>query len=431
MRKKLLRKPTKKLLRTLADNIRSFRYKNNFSQEELADLCNLHRTYIGSVERGERNVSLSTLETFATVLGISVSELLARKKTNMTNNQDSAERYIKAITQSGLTIYDPIEIGDPKLWIPTPELEFLLSKGLQGVPLQGLPLRTRSKVVKERACSALGYPVPRSFKKTKPRFPGQFFDTYTQKSNNLQIWNEELAPTRRYVIIRISDDVIKRVKVVTGDILAILDTTGTLTQKYQARLIPGGSATELITSQDTDLLKPFVMKEINLKPPGSPINHPKQGELLPIRIIFERLKGLLGQSFSDSGYDQERNRGADLHRLVCNHLGYADYRDDGQFPDVRHQLLEVKLQTSPTIDLGLVCPNSLEPLDVPKIQGQQIRHCDVRYALFYGKTDGQEVILTNLFITTGEKFFSRFPQFQGKILNKKLQIPLPSDFFDD
>ena len=119
-----------------------------------------------------------------------------------------------------------------------------------------------------------------------------------------------------------------------------------------------------------------------------------------------------------------------MHRLVCQHLGYADYRDDGKFPDVRHQLLEVKLQTSPTIDLGLVSPSSKEALDVPKIEGRQIRHCDVRYALFYAKTDGKSVTLTHLFLITGEKFFTRFPQFQGKVLNRKLQIPLPPDFFD-
>jgi hypothetical protein len=112
-------------------------------------------------------------------------------------------------------------------------------------------------------------------------------------------------------------------------------------------------------------------------------------------------------------------------------LGYADYRDDGRFPDLRHQLLEVKLQTSPTIDLGLVRPDSQEALDIPKIKGRQIRHCDVRYVLFYGLADKKSVILTHLFLTTGEKFFTRFPQFQGKVLNKKLQIPLPTGFFDN
>ena len=63
----------------LAANIREFRQQHGLSQEQLADLCELHRTYIGSVERGERNVSLSTLEVLATALRIGVPELLTSR----------------------------------------------------------------------------------------------------------------------------------------------------------------------------------------------------------------------------------------------------------------------------------------------------------------------------------------------------------------
>lgn len=77
MRKtKSLRKPSYQLTLNLATNIRAFREKNNLSQEEFAEICGLHRTYIGSVERGERNVTLSTLEVFASALGITVPEIL-------------------------------------------------------------------------------------------------------------------------------------------------------------------------------------------------------------------------------------------------------------------------------------------------------------------------------------------------------------------
>ena len=339
--------------------------------------------------------------------------------------------YAEAIAASGLTIYDPIEIGDPVLWVPTPELEAMLDERLRGISLAGLALRTRSKVVKESVCRALGYPVPPSFKKTQPRFVGQMFDTYAQKSNNLQVWNEELSPSRRYVILRVDEaDQIVRVKVVNGEELAQLDNTGTLTQKYQARLIPGTASEELVSPTDTDSLMPHTRAGANLAQTVSPIDHPTQGLILPIGEVFERLRDAVGRSFPDAGWDQERNRGAALHRIVCELLGYADYRDDGRFPDVRNQLLEVKLQTSPTIDLGLVRPASDEPLDVPQIAGTPVRHCDVRYALFYAQTDGTEVTLTHLYLTTGASFFSRFPQFGGKVLNKKLQIPLPSDFFD-
>lgn len=72
-----LRKPSKSLVRTLAENIRRLRHKQSLSQEELADICGLHRTYVGSVERGERNVTLSSLEVLAQALGVSVVDLLS------------------------------------------------------------------------------------------------------------------------------------------------------------------------------------------------------------------------------------------------------------------------------------------------------------------------------------------------------------------
>lgn len=345
--------------------------------------------------------------------------------------QIDPEQFKRAIAASGLTIYDPIAVGDPELWIPSAELEQLLDTGMRGKSLAGLALRTRSKVVKQMVCESLGYPVPASFTKTQPRFVGQNFDTYAQKANNLQIWNEELSPSRRYVIIQVDEDhLIGRVKVVTGDMLAVLDTTGTLTQKYQARFEVGEGAHELVVADDTALLAPFVSQAVDLRGVATPVSYPGPGQLLPIAEAYERLTPLIGQRFVDAGIDQERNRGAALHRLVCEALGYRSYQDDGQFPDVRHQLIEVKLQTSPTIDLGLVRPDSTEPLDIPQIGGQTVRHCDVRYAVFYGQTDGKEVSLTHLVLTTGEAFFTRFQQFQGKVLNKKLQIPLPADFFD-
>lgn len=64
------------LLSVLADNVKSHRNAQGLSQEALADRCGLHRTYIGSVERQERNVSLSTLEVLAQALEISVPDLL-------------------------------------------------------------------------------------------------------------------------------------------------------------------------------------------------------------------------------------------------------------------------------------------------------------------------------------------------------------------
>jgi hypothetical protein len=338
--------------------------------------------------------------------------------------------YKQAISASGKDIYIPIEIGDPDHWIPSQHIETLLNEGMRGLSLADLPLRTRSKVVKTAVCDALGYPVPKSFKKTQPRFFGQQLDTYAQKALNLQIWNEELSPARRYAIIQVlEDDTVGKVRVVNGQQLAILDKTGTITTKYQARLDLGIEPHELVAPEDTPPMLLHVTPGLVFATTTSPVQEPRSGELRPILEIFERLSPLVGQTFADPGMDQERNRGAALHGMACQALGYSRYEDTGQFPDIKHQLLEIKLQTSPTIDLGLVEPSSEEFLDVQKLGDTQPRHCDTRYAMFYAVTDGKTVTLTHLFVTTGEKFFTRFRKFGGRVINGKIQIPLPRNFF--
>lgn len=61
-----------------ARNLRKYREIQGLSQEKLAELAGLHRTYVGSVERGERNISLDNMERLANALGRSVVDLLAR-----------------------------------------------------------------------------------------------------------------------------------------------------------------------------------------------------------------------------------------------------------------------------------------------------------------------------------------------------------------
>ncbi len=54
------------------------RARSGMSQESLADLAGLHRTYVGSVERGERNISIDNIEKLSKALGVSVSDLIGR-----------------------------------------------------------------------------------------------------------------------------------------------------------------------------------------------------------------------------------------------------------------------------------------------------------------------------------------------------------------
>ena len=54
------------------------RTARGMSQEEMADLAGLHRTYIGSVERSERNISIDSMERLAQALGMDIADLLAK-----------------------------------------------------------------------------------------------------------------------------------------------------------------------------------------------------------------------------------------------------------------------------------------------------------------------------------------------------------------
>ena len=62
--------------RIFAENLRKARLAKRLSQEDLGELANLHRTYVGSVERAERNVSIDNIERIATALGVSPASLL-------------------------------------------------------------------------------------------------------------------------------------------------------------------------------------------------------------------------------------------------------------------------------------------------------------------------------------------------------------------
>jgi len=57
-------------------NIRRIREERGFSQEKLAALADLHRAYVGQIERGEKNIGLKNLEKIAKALNVNIKDLL-------------------------------------------------------------------------------------------------------------------------------------------------------------------------------------------------------------------------------------------------------------------------------------------------------------------------------------------------------------------
>jgi transcriptional regulator with XRE-family HTH domain len=68
-----------KLSAIVGNNIKKYRKNLNISQEELAEKAGLHRTYIGGIERGERNITLDSLQVIAAALNVSPVELIVKE----------------------------------------------------------------------------------------------------------------------------------------------------------------------------------------------------------------------------------------------------------------------------------------------------------------------------------------------------------------
>ena len=70
------------LLKALGQRIRELRTEQGFSQEGFADKCGVHRTFMGTVERGESNLSFQNIAKVATTLGVPLSKLFADLESN-------------------------------------------------------------------------------------------------------------------------------------------------------------------------------------------------------------------------------------------------------------------------------------------------------------------------------------------------------------
>ena len=73
---------SEEILHRFGNAVRRIRQEQHISQEQLADICGLHRTYISDIELGKRNVSLENIERVALALNVSIAELFCEVEKN-------------------------------------------------------------------------------------------------------------------------------------------------------------------------------------------------------------------------------------------------------------------------------------------------------------------------------------------------------------
>lgn len=71
----MIKKP---ILRLFGHNVQKYRKELGLSQEKLAELAGVHRTYIGMIERAEKNITLCNIEKIAKALNIQIQQLLQK-----------------------------------------------------------------------------------------------------------------------------------------------------------------------------------------------------------------------------------------------------------------------------------------------------------------------------------------------------------------
>lgn len=89
----------KDIKKRLGERIRQLRKERELSQEQLAESANLNAKYLGAIERGERNLSLESMQKIATAFGISLSFLLQFEDHPLAKHRDEAEETFWKITK--------------------------------------------------------------------------------------------------------------------------------------------------------------------------------------------------------------------------------------------------------------------------------------------------------------------------------------------
>lgn len=282
-----------------------------------------------------------------------------------------------------------------------------------------------------------------------PKITREFVDTYIITSGttyNLQVWNR--IPASNTLLIKLEDSNLKcndvrfvfvRIDVENSIVDSIVILTpeyiesnfgkfGKPTIKYQL-LISSKTRKEIYEREDKILFYPdskklsYLLKHDFEPPKKNMVSDPSVREIFSLQLIKERVAGeLIGEKLDSSS---TKNRGQALERKVLDLLGYPIEEKEqlyGAFPDIRNQLLEVKVQDSPTVDLGKFSPEFEEVV----IERLNITTYDVRYLIALTNPDTE--IIEGIILLSGKKLGEVFSYVSDK--SYKCQRSIPIVFFD-
>lgn len=265
----------------------------------------------------------------------------------------------------------------------------------QKIPMTGKPRTDGSnfrKIITKHLLSnympeaADEYEIVPPKQKGVPTFLREYIDTYivtTGNSYNLQVWNRNpnsasvqvdlkngetlLASDVRFVLGKIGmNNCIESIIVMTPDYIeSRFGKFGKPTVKQQL-LISDKKREDIINDGgmvivDSNLPQELLAHDETISEEVSIKDEPDR--VLSIEIINKRITDkLVGEKLDVSL--STKQRGQQLERMVAYQLGYTGVQDnlEGGFPDIKNQMLEVKVQDSPTIDLGRYSPQFEEQI---------------------------------------------------------------------
>ncbi len=278
-----------------------------------------------------------------------------------------------------------------------------------------------------------------------PSFLREYIDTYlvtTGTSYNLQVWNRVpnsdarlvdlkngetlLACEVRFVLGKVdSDGTIDAIVVMTPDYIEDkFGKFGKPTVKQQL-IISNKQREDIIAAggmiiEDKSLPKEiFAENNVSISKKISIKDQPDK--VLSIEAINNRVSDKLMDTTLDTSLSTKQ-RGQQLERIIAYQLGYRNFQNglEGGYPDIRNQMLEVKVQDSPTVDLGRYSPQYEEEIDAVFTTRM------VRYLI--ALTDADSGSIESFILCPGEELGRYFTYVAEESF--KCQRSIPMEFFE-